>query len=114
MEKGRIGESYIIAGPPHELSWVLGLLEQWTGVALPRIHASPAILKGASALMELIDRVHPLAGTLSPETLRVGAGATYLGSSAKAVRELGISMRPLEEGLRESLPWYRELARRGA
>jgi hypothetical protein len=31
--------------------------------------------------------------------------ATYLGINAKAVRDLGISMWPIEEGLRESLPW---------
>ena len=61
--------------------------------------------------MELVDRLHPLEGNFSPETLRVGASATYLGTNAKATRELGISMRPIEEGLRESLPWYRELAR---
>ena len=110
MEKGRIGESYIVAGPGHELSRVLTMVEQLTGVPLPRLHSSPRLLKTVSRLMKLIDRLHPLEGTFSPETLRVGAGATYLGTSAKAVRELGISMRPIEEGLRESLSWYLELA----
>jgi nucleoside-diphosphate-sugar epimerase len=113
MERGRIGESYIIAGPAHELSWVLGLLEQLTGIPLPRLRVSPGILKAASRLMDVVDRQHPLAGTFSHETQRVGAGATYLGSSAKAVRELGISMRSIEEGMSESLAWYRGLARKG-
>jgi len=110
MEKGRAGESYIIAGPCHELSWVLTLLEQLTGIPAPRLRISPRMLARLSRLMGLIDRVHPLSDTLSPETLRVGAGTTYLGSNAKAVRELGISMRPLEQGLRDSLTWYLELA----
>ena len=48
--------------------------------------------------------MHPLAGNFSPETLRVGAGATYLGTNAKAVRELGISMRPSRKACVESLP----------
>lgn len=110
MEKGRVGESYIIAGPCHELSSVLTLLERLTSIPAPRLHSSPRTLAALSRLLGLIDRVRPLSGTLSPETLRVGAGATYLGSNAKAVRELGISMRPLEQGLRESLSWYLELA----
>jgi len=110
MEKGRIGESYIIAGPCEELSGVLALLEQLTGVPAPRLHAPPRILRTVSRLMEPIDRLHPLQGNFSPETLRVGAGATYLGSNLKARTELGISMRAVEEGLRESLGWYRSLA----
>ena len=31
------------------------------------------------------------------------AGTTYLGNSAKAELELGFKVRPLEEGLRETL-----------
>ena len=34
---------------------------------------------------------------------RVSAGVTYLGSNEKARRELGYQVRPLEEGLRETL-----------
>ena len=37
------------------------------------------------------------------ESLRVLAGVTYLGSNAKARRELGYAPRPLKEGLRETL-----------
>jgi hypothetical protein len=33
----------------------------------------------------------------------VSAGVTYLGSNAKAKRELGYQVRLLEEGLRETL-----------
>ena len=110
MEKGRVGESYIVGGPCAELSAVLAVLERLSGVPGPRLRSSPAALRALSRLMEVVDRVHPLSGTYSPETLRVGAGATYLGSNAKAARELGLSMRSIDEGLRESLPWYRGLA----
>jgi dihydroflavonol-4-reductase len=39
----------------------------------------------------------------SAEYLRVNAGVTYLGNNEKARQELGIQMRPLKEGLRETL-----------
>ena len=37
------------------------------------------------------------------EYLRVTAGTTYIATSAKAERELGFTVRPLDEGLRETL-----------
>jgi nucleoside-diphosphate-sugar epimerase len=37
------------------------------------------------------------------ETLRLMAGTTWIGSSAKAEKELGWSARPLEEGLRHTI-----------
>jgi hypothetical protein len=39
----------------------------------------------------------------SSSTLRLMAGTTWIGSSAKAERELGFTARPLEEGLRQTI-----------
>lgn len=103
MEKGRVGESYFIAGPVHTLFDALQLAESITGIKAPRIKAAPGMLKAMSALMGLVEMVIPISGQYSSETLRVSAGATYLGSSAKAERELGFSARPLDVGLRETL-----------
>jgi hypothetical protein len=61
---------------------VLAVLERLSGVPRPRLQSSPGLLRTASRVMALVDRVHGLKGTLSPETLRVGAGATYLASNA--------------------------------
>ena len=55
----------------------------------------------------------PVPDTMSAEYLRVAAGATYLGSNAKARRELGFDPRPIEEGLRQTLE-YEQAALRGA
>lgn len=41
--------------------------------------------------------------TCSAETLRVTASVTYLATNEKAKRELGYTVRPLEEGLRDTL-----------
>ena len=42
---------------------------------------------------------------VSAEYLRVNAGVTYLGTNAKAVRELGYNPRSLQEGLPETLEY---------
>jgi nucleoside-diphosphate-sugar epimerase len=103
MERGRPGESYIIAGPVCTLVDALALAERITGIQAPRLHAPPAMLKLTSALMRPVEAIVPVPETYSAENLRVIAGVTYLGNSAKAQRELGFSARPLEEGLRETL-----------
>jgi nucleoside-diphosphate-sugar epimerase len=103
MEKGRVGESYIIAGPPHTLVEALQLAEQITGVRAPRLKGAPGMLRMMSGLMSVLEKLVPLPEQYSAETLRVSAGATYLGNSAKAERELGFQARPLAVGLRETL-----------
>jgi nucleoside-diphosphate-sugar epimerase len=103
MERGKAGESYIIAGPPHTLTEALSIAQRISGVPAPRIHPSPELLKSAAAVMRFVERIVPLPPMFSSEYLRVAAGVTYLGSNAKARRELGIEVRPLETGLRETL-----------
>ena len=111
MQKGRAGEAYILAGPPATLHEVLRVAERITGVPAPRLVLSPGLLKGVASLMDVLGRWLPLPENYSGEYLRVAAGATYLGTNAKAQRELGYSPRPLEEGLRETLQY--EMARLG-
>jgi nucleoside-diphosphate-sugar epimerase len=105
MERGKTGESYIIAGPPHTLVEVLQLAEQITGIKAPGLQAPPWLLRTFSAVMGALEAVVPVPEQYSAETLRVSAGATYLGTSAKAERELGFQARPLAEGLRETLAY---------
>jgi nucleoside-diphosphate-sugar epimerase len=103
MEKGKPGQSYILAGPPHSLVEAFEIAERITGVKAPRIRVSPGMLKFMSKLMEPIGAIIPLPETYTAESLRVAAGVTYLASNEKAKRELGYTVRPLEEGLRETL-----------
>ncbi|MBV9547778.1 MAG: NAD-dependent epimerase/dehydratase family protein [Chloroflexi bacterium] len=103
MERGASGQSYIIAGQPATLVEVLREAERMTGVPAPRLHPSPALVKAVAAIAGAVERVAPVPDTMSSEYLRVAAGVTYLGSNAKAKRELGFEVRPLDEGLRETL-----------
>jgi len=103
MERGRPGESYILAGPSHTMVEAFQIAHAITGIAPPSFHPPPGFMKAASVLMGAVHTIVPLTGQLSPESLRVLAGVTYLGSNAKARRELGYAPRPLAEGLRETL-----------
>jgi dihydroflavonol-4-reductase len=80
------------------------------GITSPRLKAPPAVMRVASVLAGVVEKIIPLPPTYSRETLRVSAGVTYLGDNRKAKRELGYNPRPLAEGLRETLDYYmREL-----
>lgn len=102
MEKGRPGETYIIAGEPSELAKTFDLAQELTGIRAPA-KIPPAILRAMSGMMGVLERFVPLPETYTREGLRVFAGVTYLGDNSKARRELGYQPRPLREGLRETL-----------
>jgi nucleoside-diphosphate-sugar epimerase len=105
MEKGRAGESYIIAGPPCTFVDAMAIAERITGIPAPRMQTSPAMFNVMAALVRPFETLLPLPELYTSEGLRVIAGTTYLGSNAKAKRELGFAPRPLEDGLRETLTY---------
>lgn len=105
MEKGKPGESYIIAGPPHTVIDAFELAERITGIPAPRLHAGRGMMRLMAAFMSIVGSVVPLPEHLTGEALRSGGGTSYTGSSAKAERELGFSARPLAEGLPETLAY---------
>jgi dihydroflavonol-4-reductase len=81
----------------------LAVASRLTGIPAPPLRPPPALLRAPATVAGLIERLVPLPTTFTAEYLRVAAGVTYLGTSAKAQRELGFAARPLEEGLRETL-----------
>jgi nucleoside-diphosphate-sugar epimerase len=103
MEKGRPGETYIIAGPRHSFEEAFALAASLARVRAPMLHPGPRMMRAAAALMQVAERFLTLPPAFTPEALRVLAGTTYFGSNEKAVRELGFTARPLDEGLAQTL-----------
>lgn len=103
MEKGKAGETYIISGEILTLIEGLKIAEEITGIPVPRLKASPALLKFGAQVMGLLSPFIKLPEQYHPEMLRTIAGTTYIGDNSKARRELGYNPRPLREGLPETL-----------
>jgi dihydroflavonol-4-reductase len=103
MEKGRTGESYVLAGECRLWSDVLDLAHDITGIRPPRLSLPPALARLASTLARPLAAILPLPQTYHPETLRIAAGVTYWADDAKARQELGWEPRPLREGLAQTL-----------
>jgi nucleoside-diphosphate-sugar epimerase len=105
MEQGKVGESYILAGPKYSVVEAFALAEQISGVRAPRLHPAPWMMKALASMIGLIGAVFPLPEPYSAESIRSSAGVSYLGSNEKARRELGYAPRTLEQGLPETLEY---------
>ncbi|MDN7670949.1 NAD-dependent epimerase/dehydratase family protein [Burkholderia oklahomensis] len=107
LERGRIGERYILGGENLPLQTMLADIAQLTGrkaptLALPRWPLYPIAL-GAEAVAKVTKR-EPF---VTVDGLRMSKNKMYF-TSAKAERELGYRARPYREGIRDALDWFRQ------
>jgi len=100
MEKGKAGESYIIAGEPYKLADAFKLASEITGRRAP-MTVPYQMMKVMSLMVKPLDGFVPESYT--SEGLRVVAGVTYIGDNSNAKRDLGYQPRPLREGWEETL-----------
>ena len=103
MEQGKVGETYIITGPRHTFEEAMDIAAEIAKVKKPRFHPRPGLMRVGARLMDVLGRLVTLPTAYQPESLRVLAGTTYLGSNDKAVRELGFVARPLVEGMTQTI-----------
>lgn len=101
LDRGRIGEKYILSGDNMTLRDFIKTAAEVTGRRAPRGDVPTGLLRAIAPLGPLIG---PLLGL--PPNLRevITAGeATYYARHDKATAELGYEPRPLAAGLRETL-----------
>ncbi len=103
MERGQVGESYILTGPVHTMRDAVRVAARLSGRRPPLTAIPPFVLHAMAPLMGLLERVVRLPPSLTAEGLRVLGGSTYLASSAKARQVLEFETRSLEEGLRPTI-----------
>ncbi|PYX71158.1 MAG: dihydroflavonol 4-reductase, partial [Acidobacteria bacterium] len=107
FEKGRTGERYILGGEDLTLKQILDKLGQITGLPSPKIKL-PYIFAFAAGVVDeavtgLLLRREPRA---TVDTVRMGKKKMF-ASSAKAERELGWKIVPIDGALRRAVEWFR-------
>lgn len=107
VELGRSGERYIINEKFHTMAEVAAVLERITGVPAPRRHISLPVATFVARAAELNARLRGTTPRLTMQAVRL---LQDLGdvSSAKAIHELKITLRPFEETLRDEVRWFKE------
>lgn len=103
-EKGRIGESYILAGPAVPLGEMVDFWSHLTGRSAPSTHIPARYLKGLAPVAGRIQPALSLPTVFSDELVSI-LGTTYMARSDKARSELGWATRPLQTGMTETFRW---------
>jgi dihydroflavonol-4-reductase len=107
LDKGRIGENYILGGEDVALETMLGDIAFLSGRKPPTIKLPRAPLFPLAWAAEGFARVTGKEPFLTADALRMSRYRMFF-SSEKARRELGYTARPYRQGLSDALGWFRE------
>jgi dihydroflavonol-4-reductase len=106
LEKGRIGERYVLAGENLLLKDILALVAEVVGRRPPRIEIPEALVWPAAWFMEGLARLTGIPPMMTRDHIRMARHKMFY-SSAKAMRELGYTPRPLRTAIEEAVAWFR-------
>lgn len=108
MEKGRIGERYILGNRNLSLYEVFATLSRLTGIPAPRVKLPRAsILPLAYANQWLSDYVTHRPPRIPLEGVKMAKYVMHY-DCAKAIRELGFPQTPIESALERAVQWFRD------
>ena len=99
LDRGRLGESYVLAGENTRLGDAMAVAARVGGHRLPRVVLPTSLLRIGSRAPAALARAVGQPDDLG-EVLSSSLGVTYWASSAKAAAELGYTPRDLASGLR--------------
>lgn len=108
--KGRRGERYVAAGRHMSMADLFRALERVSGVPSPKFRVPPPLLFAMGAAMELWARISGRPALISMATVQLmmrERDRTHFNHE-KSQRELGLTFRPIEETLQDTIAWYRE------
>ncbi len=105
LEKGRIGENYILGGEDVPLQAMLGDIGAMVGRKAPRVKLPRGPLFPLAWGAEAVARFTGKEPFLTADALRMSRYRMFF-SSEKAKRELGYQARPYRAGLEDALAWF--------
>ena len=106
LEKGRIGERYILGGENFPLKDLLALIAQVAGRRPPTIRVREQWVWPLALAMEGFARVTGLPPSVTREHLKMARKKMFF-TSAKAAAELGYSPRPARQAVEDAVAWFR-------
>ena len=107
LERGRIGERYILGGADMTLREILVHISRLVGRKPPSIRLPHAVLLPLAVGAETFARLTGTEARATVESVRMARKHMYY-SSDKAVRELGYSWRAPTVAFQDAIAWFRE------
>lgn len=105
LDRGRIGEIYILGGEDVALATMLNEIALLANRKAPKIRLPRTPLFPLAWIVEAMARIGGKEPFLTADALRMSRYRMYF-SSEKAKRELGYVARPYREGLRDAITWF--------
>ena len=106
LERGRIGERYILGGENLTLRALLTLIAEIAGRRPPMIRLPLGAVWPIAFALEMLARIAPFQPPVTRDHLRMARKKMFF-SSAKAVRELGYAPRPARQAIEDAVVWFR-------
>jgi dihydroflavonol-4-reductase len=106
LEKGRIGERYILGGQDVTLGAMLGAVAKAMGRRAPTISLPRAPLFPLAYANEALARITGKEPFLTVDGLKMASHHMFF-TSAKAEAQLGYRARPWEKALADAIGWFR-------
>jgi len=105
VERGRVGESYILSGQWASFRELTDRVERITGVRAPRFTVPLAVLLFGAPFSTAVARLQGIEPRFTLESVRVTQASNKL-SCDKAARELGYQPRPLDDTIADLHEWF--------
>jgi dihydroflavonol-4-reductase len=106
VEKGRVGERYILGGENLTLKQILDRLAAITGLPSPKMKVPHAVAMAFAFFDETVTgKLRGKEPRATVEAVRMGKKMMF-ASSAKAERELGLRVGSVEGALRAACAWF--------
>jgi dihydroflavonol-4-reductase len=110
-ERGKIGERYILGGENLRLSQVLDMLEDLSGLRMPRLRVPYLVALAVAFCSELVaDHLTHRQPKASLAGVRL-AGTSMTFDCTRAQRELGLRPRPVRSSLAAAIAWLQREGR---
>ncbi len=101
MERGALGERYLIGGENLTFEELFALFTRITGKKGPRVKLPASLAIAIGSVAERLVSEPPLTKQMALMSSR-----RWYYDDSKARRELGYSSRPLEETIRDAIAWF--------
>lgn len=106
LERGRVGECYILGGEDMLMSDVVRLIAEVAGIPAPRLRIPINALIPVALGAEWAARLFRIEPFVTREMLAMARKKMFF-SSAKAERELGYTHRPARDAVSDAIDWFR-------
>jgi len=102
LDKGKVGEAYVISGPKTTVREAIGVVADATGKKAPKRALPTGLLKALTPVGPMVGKMMGQPPNLR-ELISSADGVTFWATYEKAHRELGYEPRGLEQGFHDML-----------